>query len=79
MTCRLATSLKNAEYTQVSLSILFSINEFKKVQVPCCRREMATEERQLVYRHRGVYRRHEEAAVTGSKVVNCTVQTAARR
>ena len=40
---------------------------------------MATEERQLVYRHREVYRRHEEAAVTGAKVVNCTVQTAARR
>ena len=40
---------------------------------------MATEERQLVHRHREVYRRHEEAAVTGARVVTCTVQTAARR
>ena len=40
---------------------------------------MATEEKQLVHRHREVYRRHEGDAVNGARVVTCTVQTAHRR
>ena len=43
------------------------------------RREMAAEEKQLVHRHREVYRRHEGAVVSGARVVTCTLQTAMRR
>jgi len=43
------------------------------------RREMAGEEKQLVHRHREVYRRHEGAVVSGARVVTCTLQTAMRR
>ena len=45
----------------------------------CYRREMAGEEKQLVHRHREVYRRHEGVMVSGAKVVTCTLQTAMRR
>ena len=40
---------------------------------------MAGEEKQLVHRHREVYRRHEGAVVSGARVVTCTLQTAMRR
>jgi len=43
------------------------------------RREMAGEEKQLVHRHREVYRSHEGAVVSGARVVTCTLQTAMRR
>ena len=40
---------------------------------------MAGEEKQLVHRHREVYRSHEGAVVSGARVVTCTLQTAMRR
>ena len=43
------------------------------------RREMAAEEKQLVHRHREIYRRHETQVVTGARVVTATIQTAQRR
>ena len=40
---------------------------------------MAGEEKQLVQRHREVYRRHEGEVVRAARVVTCTIQTAMRR
>ena len=43
------------------------------------RREMAAEEKQLVHRHREIYRRHENETITKARVVTATIQTAQRR
>ena len=43
------------------------------------RREMAAEEKQLVHRHREIYRRHENETIARARVVTATIQTAQRR
>ena len=68
-----------ARITEPGRNCQFSSYVVISVYICCYRREMAAEERRLVHRHREVYRRHEGAAVTGARVVTCTVQTAARR